>query len=130
MQEQNPSFVRVEYIVTVQLFSETPVLVASSTRGLMQLDALAGFEQNYPCEVSRGVMDTPPLCLFYTLLANRSNTIVKLAKRQSVALTNTLPVENMHIKDDERSTYLPVRARVESVNIVHYKLTSDRLQET
>lgn len=64
-------------MVTIQTFSETTDLVASSARGFVRVDPFAVFEQNYPCKVQRCVMDISSLHLSYAMLVNTWNTAIK-----------------------------------------------------
>lgn len=70
-----------EHTVALQPFADTPVLVASSTRGFVKVDAFPGIEENYPYKVARGVMDIPSICPFYSPIVNTSYTAIELAKR-------------------------------------------------
>lgn len=59
-QEQELALVRMSHTVTLQPFAETLLLVVSSMRHPIQVDAFAVFEQNYPCELAREIMDISP----------------------------------------------------------------------
>lgn len=48
LQEQERNLVRVECTVAFQPIDKTPILVASTARGFVQVDAFALFEKNYP----------------------------------------------------------------------------------
>lgn len=74
-------------------------------------------------------MDIFLLRPLYALIVNTSNTTIKLAKHQSLALANPRTDEIIHIKKDERFMYLPPQVPVEFIHGMHYKPISDRPQQ-
>lgn len=113
-------------MVSLRPFTETSVLVSSSTSGVVHVDALAVSEQTYPCKISRGIMDIFRFCSFYALVITTSNTTIGLGEHQRIALENLTPIEITPNKDNESSPYLPTHALVKSVNLCGFQADARR----
>lgn len=74
-------------------------------------------------------MNIFPPCPYFTLIVNRFITTFRLAKHQHVAIANPAPAQIMHIKNDESSQYSQSHTAVKCINVVHYRPTSNRLQQ-
>lgn len=79
--------------------------------------------------MAREFMDVFPGRPFHILITIASNFVVKLAKHQTVAMTYKLSLEIIRYEDNEPSSYSALQSLPDSVDFVHYRPASIRLQQ-
>lgn len=86
-QDINQNLVRVSRTVTVKSLSETSVLVARSTKVIVQLYPTKQLKRSFPRKVACGVMNVYRQRRCYVIVANALTSFRQLASHHRVATT-------------------------------------------
>lgn len=67
---------RLARTVVLKWLSETSVLITTDANGVVQLQALENFKQDYQYIVARGLINVYPQRPFYIIIYNASNSVI------------------------------------------------------
>lgn len=133
--KKNTKKKRASRVVRVATQTEIPpraegiVLVAAAADGLVQIEPLLKYNSTQAWTIATGIIDGFPSFPFNVIVLNAKRYILSLAKHDQMGTALAHPLDIIQKKCDEPSTHTPLQPLHQGVNLAHYQLHVDRLQQ-